>query len=1554
LLGTPAAWAQEDPEPTQLAFQIYDTQAVAAIVQDVRDHIEAERWAEALTGLETLLNDHRGETLGEQRKTFPAEPWRTSLQAVHEGAARWATRTLLALPRAARDRYQDRHGAQASRALEQALARGDSAGLSHVVQRWPGTRQAVSAWWALGDLEIERGERRLGLQAWWRGLALELGQTHPPRSLSSREPEAWEQALEALRSDAEGGVLDRGIELRVQFALDHLAAGSDAPGADSGLTSVLGSELGGLGVTALTHRRGAPDAGPALDSWTQPYVLATDATHPFKHRTTGKFSLYPTRLDDALFFSTSRRVQAVDALTGEELWRAPAGGLGWDDLSASAAAAYEEAIALRDSLIMPVASRGIVVAPLQIPRVFEAKDTFGRLQIIRIVPERRLFAFDAASGETLWDHAPPPLWDGESGSFQHRMSVVGPAVTSGSRLLVPCAMLRGRIELHLACYDLHSGNLLWNAPLVTGQRPINMFGRLLQEFAAPPPVVVGDRVLMQTQLGALCSLDLFTGDVYWKSLYKQIPFTPGTYYSEGELRSLWRNTPPIVVDQTVVATPFDCPNMLGVDLESGTVLWEATHTELNAQAGVTTGRGKLDALVGAQGDRVYLAGTKIAAFQAPRGLDRQAPLHRVWLYPPIQSRSRSSAFPVMTGNRIYVQGLRDIDCLDLESGQLLETIQTDSQPGNLLVEPGMLFNLTTYGLNAHFEWDHLLGEARKRSEESPGDPEPRHALARLLLSRGQAAMSDQDFDLAARFLADARDELLSLSQADTEPIASKYRASLYEVLMTQARTERLAADPLRAMRFLREALPLAPGSAQQRKTLLEQQAILRGRHPSEWLEVLAVLERDHATEGIRVVAPEGNLAAPEWNGRLIVVESSLANQDEQPRPLLIPVGLWVAVERSQAAMPAGSNQELTDLHHILRYYSTLQLPSGSAWAWAADRIGERVRNGAGPEYAPFERRAQMLLDRAKLDADRHDLERVTRLFPHSRAARQASNERITLVRAAGDVAELADIILTPLGDNWSPVRASKTQLESLLQLAQEMGEQGNLELRAAWLRSLARHHPNASVDLPGQGPRELRQLLGEPGWNAPEREASPVLDATFDSSVELVADPSYTSTKPFLPMGHVPASLAPLSKQDGPRADVVNLYCDGSRLYAISDTSAPHTLWRQFFDRANGRAAEALPSRYEDAVATSPGRVHVASIGSVSTFDRETGETLWSWASGSLRVFALDCISGVVVVHENTMDFNGRINFRLTGLDAATGAKLWSFRYDGGRYHERPVLGEEHLVLLPASSGTGRIFDLFTGRHSGQFQLNLSTYPTSLAAWIEDGRLILPNFLRGTRPAQNHILALDLDSGEQAWLVTFSGGPSGEMELLGILSHAGQHYVHLSPLDTSARSLQQAGLFELNTSLGALANRPLARLGGQDRLVGLESRTRTVLETPYVFVMRIPDSARREPRLSAVHLPHGERWSTPLPESALDARSTMPLPAVSGSTVALAYKKRTGAPGTQGRGASLLFLDRRSGRIQATKSMSPNIWRSTASGLHFSVLDDALIISGALKLDFMR
>ena len=125
------------------------------------------------------------------------------------------------------------------------------------------------------------------------------------------------------------------------------------------------------------------------------------------------------------------------------------------------------------------------------------------------------------------------------------MTIVGSPTIARTRILVPAARLRGRVEFHIGCFDLHTGELLWNAPLITGQCPLNMFGRMVKEYTAPPVRVVGDKVVVATELGTVACLDLFTGETLWQTLYSQIPIVPGSYALDGYLKSVWQHAPPV-------------------------------------------------------------------------------------------------------------------------------------------------------------------------------------------------------------------------------------------------------------------------------------------------------------------------------------------------------------------------------------------------------------------------------------------------------------------------------------------------------------------------------------------------------------------------------------------------------------------------------------------------------------------------------------------------------------------------------------------------------------------------------------------------------------------------------------------------------------------------------------------------------------------------------------------------------------------------------------------------------------------------------------------------
>ncbi|MEL6716393.1 MAG: PQQ-binding-like beta-propeller repeat protein, partial [Planctomycetota bacterium] len=333
------------------------------------------------------------------------------------------------------------------------------------------------------------------------------------------------------------------------------------------------------------------DAGGALQGlrsddsaseWPEGYTLPQT---PFRAKG-GAGRLFPQRVGDLVIVNTTRSVHALDAYDGTERWRLDESQLGWDGVPRRDLFEYAEAVDLNERIVATAAHRGVVVAPVQIPVKFQSSQDFHDLKIIEVIPERCLVAFDARTGDPLWNTLPPPDWDGDGGSFAERMTVVGPPVIVGERVIVPMARLRGRVELHLGCFDLGTGDVLWSAPLVTGQRELNMFGRATGEFSAPPPVVAGDTVLMLTQLGIVAAVDLFTGEILWETLYEQVAIHGPQYYKAGWMDNAWRNAPPVVAENTVVAAPQDGRSLIGLDLETGSLLWSIQQDRIARRARV--------------------------------------------------------------------------------------------------------------------------------------------------------------------------------------------------------------------------------------------------------------------------------------------------------------------------------------------------------------------------------------------------------------------------------------------------------------------------------------------------------------------------------------------------------------------------------------------------------------------------------------------------------------------------------------------------------------------------------------------------------------------------------------------------------------------------------------------------------------------------------------------------------------------------------------------------------------------------------------------------------
>ncbi|MFN0007092.1 MAG: PQQ-binding-like beta-propeller repeat protein, partial [Planctomycetota bacterium] len=1101
--GAPASSraAQDRRNEEAQPFRIPDHAAAKSRMERAQEHVAAGRWREALQELQEVLEEHKGDLLaGERPRSRGGHP---SLMPVHAGAGPRARDVLLRLPAEAQALYRQRHGSEARAAFERARDRADRSALAEVARRWPLTDAAQAAWWALGDLELERGEDERARAAWSRALAALLGRNDLDLARASARANDWAEAERSIgglpESPERAAALRRVAQARAD--LQSRESGSKAPGlapfADALHPFTTSPGLApSPGVARLSGRE--------LEGWPAPSPLPP---HPFKRPD----ALFPARSGDVLLVSTSLRLLALHAWSGSLLWDSgePEGWSSLPSLPGRTRADFLDGVDPKAALIAPAAGAHVALAALQVPVTFVQEYVYaGNIPVTKIIPDRRLFAFDLESGRPLWDHAPPPKWDGEAGGFAQRMSVAGPPILCGTRVLAPYYRMQGRIDYHVGCFDLESGSLLWSTALISGQRELNMFGRAEHEFCAPPLVVQDDRVIALTQLGTIAALDLFTGEILWETLYDQVPLPKNVHggFPATPRDVKWSNAPPVLAEGIVIATPIDSESMVGIDLATGGLLWSLDHRRIE----VLFDRADIHLLVGARPGLVFVAGSVLGAISAPSGLRISAPTESRWTFTDDGLRDRMYWRPVLAGDRIVLPLRENRIEVDVETGRAVSTEAWDPplSGGNLVLGPGEMSSVSTTGATGWFDWNLLTQKARVAFTAKPDDPGAALALGRLLADRGASLWERGNIEQARTHLEEAETVLAralaglsnsagakaSDATGEVAPDVGRTRAAveMHQVLRSQARLKAGLADRSGALAALRRARPLSPDAAMRRDTILEELALLRtsdAEAASARAEAIAELERECADLPLVCDAVrDENADSPASSlPRFVPVVGSVVKPDAIYCEM--PIGLWVILDRvAEASARRDAPAELFGLHRVLELYPDIDLPEQSSGALASDRIGAIVREGRreGRQdgYEVFEARAGALLEAALASGNPGELTRVGRLYPHSRAAEQAADHRLNRAFEAGNASEVARIVQEGIpavsGESgargFSFADASERQVRAWLRLASTLAKFGNDEFAAELTRCLAESHPQVRSDIDGDGGRSLAEL----------------------------------------------------------------------------------------------------------------------------------------------------------------------------------------------------------------------------------------------------------------------------------------------------------------------------------------------------------------------------------------------------------------------------------------------------------------------------------------------
>lgn len=1243
----------QDPLETftpKAPFAVADTREVRELLQQADRYLSDGSWPLGLAKLQEVIEEHPSEL-------FPSP----TLKGVFVGAAHLAEEWIDRLPSEAREVYQSSYGPPA-RALLAQTREGQRDLLLRVVQRYGKTQEGRRALLLLGELALEQGHWAESERLFRRCLKGEGGSPDPEVLLRL----GYLFKVRGQRGALEGLIPDAGTEISFLGRRTNLLSLLQKWLAETPPNPAFVPEFQGLQAPSP---RQLPPTPTGLDKPAWRYSERDGVfQHPF-HSELGvpdpAFNLHPTVEEDRLLFSDSIGVFALDLYTGKERWRYP-GPAGWERIpEREKRNDFFGSGANPNVCVAGAASQGICVFPLQVPLKLHENEQFQGIPIRTIIPTRRLFAFDAESGRILWSHWRPELARLGMGEIVDRTSVATPPIVAGGRVYAGIYRMEGKIDFYVACFDLKTGRTLWKTPVVTGQLELNMFGRPIREFAGSPLLLDGGNLYFATNLGVCASADAESGRLRWVSRYDQIFIGPALSYQRNPRVVHWANQPPVHGEGILFVTPLDSEYLYAIRPETGEVLARRFFNQVDGSNRYNLG---LRHLLGVAEGKLFLSGTWLVALAAREGLGA-APYSPVWRPRQILPNeiSKSSQLPrgVLTDRGVLVPTLDGILTFSLEDGSPAEEFAswqaTSRDRGNLAVAGGILLALSDLSIEARFDWDSLLVDARRTA--SSGGPEALERLGRLLRRRGDslAQAGKAGYEKAIEAFAEASrilERLLELGRPDAAGELSDLYLSLGEMELGRKNFAEAEAH-------FRRAQAKAPGPQGRLQALLRLTDLQREWGPRKAFDnSLAELERDFAGERRRI----------DGKGE-------------------IPVGLYVQLLRHQTHLARQEEEAAVRvLQEILRQYGLESLENESAADFARDAIADLLRAKGRELYAPYESQAQERLDSALESRDRAALLELIRLYPNAAVVAKAYRALAEISLEADDPETVVSVCRRYLALETSP----EGRASMLRRMAAAFERAGNPPFAEGLLRKLGALYPDLTSDFLSDGGKTFAELARPPLPLRPSPGPRPPLSPGAETTV------AYSSLLVLTTLGE--------------RATRLGYYlaaADGElRCYRPTEPEGlAKPLWRVTLDAESG----------EEPLAALTGKTLTVAAGrTVQGLSLETGARRWIRTISS-PIHEAFSRNGVFLY--TLKDRKG--NFRSEAVDALLGIPLWSIPLPWERPPLVILGEGEVTFQPPAGAAdeSMEIYDLWTGL--AELKVSPPRLPEVLGGAIASGVLIL-------------------------------------------------------------------------------------------------------------------------------------------------------------------------------------------------------------------------------------
>jgi len=489
------------------------------------------------------------------------------------------------------------------------------------------------------------------------------------------------------------------------------------------LTQYSGTEVGDAAQNALqelAHDRGY-SAPKRLDQWrtTLPFYSGLDDPALPLVEAKGLRPLWRYDFIDNLFDGPSRshrmafgeglgfisngvELTALNLGNGSIQWRFH-GAPGWEiqdgDAKHELAQGYNP-----DTLTIPVLEDGIVLAVLQEPGGVGRFDEFTRGQswkpipVRRKLPARRLFAFDAQSGDLLWKQEVP--WTNGNTGEPRGMVAAPPAVADG-RVFLPVYDAVGTIDLSMVALDLYTGEQLWKTFVVSGQQETNLFGNILREMACQPPAANADRVLFCSNLGTISALEASSGRTLWTRLYDRADVDVYQNGMESIRQDTFANGTPAFDGRRFLCAPRDGVHALLINAKDGGLMAQWPFTSKNY--------GTLRSLIGATDKGAWFHGTRMAFLPFPGSTESAKVSQPLFSEGGIPGNRHAAA---LARGEILAPAIGAVEVLqasNLRRKSMLQNLGGRSvEMGPVQTAPGLAFIMRDGGISAFSSPDAIL------------------------------------------------------------------------------------------------------------------------------------------------------------------------------------------------------------------------------------------------------------------------------------------------------------------------------------------------------------------------------------------------------------------------------------------------------------------------------------------------------------------------------------------------------------------------------------------------------------------------------------------------------------------------------------------------------------------------------------------------------------------------------------------------------------------------------------------------------------------------------